>query len=127
MYKCDKIKEKRVINMKDWIRTNEYQWIKKIDDDRYEIVHVELYDDEYIVQEMFINIKDLKQDEIDEMIDGYFDSVDAIKIFRNDWKQALAELYPNICPINNEFDLRFEDEEELGGHLKDNYQINFEG
>lgn len=111
----------------DWIHTGELQFINSHNENDFTVIQVTTYDDEYVLQEIYIDLNEYSTDELNGYLDDYFPSLEQLKNKHGeDWRQKVAEIIAIQIEIDNEFDLRFSNEEKLYAHLYDEYKIKLD-
>ena len=77
----------------EWIKTDDWQFVKKVDEDNFIVLDVKgAPTGGYRLEEIDVNIKDY-ENELEDVINGYYDSVDIVKeTYGDDWKQIIAEI-----------------------------------
>lgn len=78
-----------------WMQKDVNLWIANITEDIYRVVFIQWYSEtgSFHLKDEQINLASMTEDEIESVIQGYFESVYELKRKRTDWKQVIAELY----------------------------------
>lgn len=110
-----------------WINTDETQWVKKVSDNRFEVVDVVTYiEDGYYVKHIDVDINLLTDKEIQSGLIGFYPSLENVKeIYGDDWMQIVAECIAENETIDNQSAF-FEQKSELQKHLNEQYGIQFQ-
>jgi hypothetical protein len=106
-----------------WIRTDDLQFVKKNDDDNYEVIETTTLhhnSTKYVVQHLVIDINEY---DLENEISSYYDSVQQVKdIYKEDWKQIVAECIAEQSSMDND-DFSCTTKEELLVYFKTKYDI----
>ena len=82
------------MDMNEWIRTDDYQWCRKIDSVHYDLIEVRLFSpDNYVVVTGEIDLYDYIEDDVLDIVQGYgYESFDEInKQYGDDAGQIICE------------------------------------
>lgn len=122
------IKDLEVQPLENWFQTDELQWVKKIDENNFTVLEVTTFEltlhKNYTLQVVDVDISALTDDELNEEIDGYYNSLEQVKeSYPDDWKQIVAEIIAENTEVNLENDKSFDTEELLLKYLKVEFGI----
>ena len=114
--------------LENWFQTDELQWVKKIDENNFTVLEVTMFEltlhKNYTLQVVDVDISALTDDELNEEIDGYYNSLEQVKeSYPDDWKQIVAEIIAENTEVNLENDKSFDTEELLLKYLKVEFGI----
>lgn len=116
--------------MKEWIKSDDNQWIYQISDNVFKLIELResVVKDMWVIGTAVIDISDYTEEELQDELSGYYDSLDDVKSLYpdcNDQRQIAAE-----CIFENMFlDLdvwHFSSYEEADNFLKD-FIENYKG
>lgn len=102
--------------MKEWIRTDDNQWVYQISDNVFKLMEIResIVDNKFLLVSTFVDISDYSEEELQVELSGYYDSLDELKEKYpdiNDQKQIAAEcIFEQMW--NNLNSSYFESEEE---------------
>lgn len=110
--------------MQIWMKTDNNQWVKKLDEDNYVVIEVSIYEEDYYVHEVTVGLSELDEKDLREAISGFYDSLEQLKTeCQKDWKQVVAEIIAENEVANTDTDESFCTLEEVSVHLKQQYGI----
>lgn len=109
--------------MNEWIKTDDYQYVKKIDDGIYkiaEVIGVNWIEEEkpWGISYTTIDLEDWSKDEIIDHINGYgYENIEKVKkLYGDDYEQIIAEC---IAECNHDsIGLSFTSEDEALEHIE---------
>lgn len=112
----------------DYIKTDDLQWVKSISEDEYEVIEVSKHnihnDTCFFVQQVNVNIKEYPVKELEELIYGYYPSLEYVKNHCGDmWKQIVAEIIAENESLDINDAATFYEEQELAEHLLKTFGI----
>lgn len=105
-----------------WERTDELQFVKKINDDEFEVIEtINVAGEFYVVDELWIDLNDYN---LEEEIKGYYDSLEELKAFySNNWRKIVAEIIAeNNASLSD--GTKFDSVSDVCSHLWYEYQID---
>ncbi|QST02216.1 hypothetical protein IMZ31_22445 (plasmid) [Pontibacillus sp. ALD_SL1] len=108
--------------MSEWIKQEENEWLKQVGEHRYTVVGVTLYEDEYRVHEVLVDLEGFTEETLVDEMNEHGLTPDFPK-GSSDWKQLAALSIAEQTPFDREYDEAFQEEEEVELHLKDTYGI----
>lgn len=108
---------------KTWIKTDDLQFLSKVDEENFNVINVQEWDDEegkYLGLLTEVNLNDYSEEEIDKVVQtfGYKNMDDLEKYCRNDANQILAECISELYYFENDADI-YEDMDDVNKWLKD--------
>ena len=107
--------------MNTWKQTDETQWVKKIDENNFEVLDGLMFQGKMFLNLVTVNIQDYSISEIEEEVSSYYNSFEEVKaVYADDWKQIVAE----IIAENDGIDLEHEIKHPVS-YLLENYGIRW--
>lgn len=103
-----------------WEQTDEFQFVKKIDDNEFKVIETVSFPDGHFEYGVFyFDFSDYNKEELSKQVRGYYDSLEEVQeIYGSDWKQIVAEiLAENESGDSGTTDNVFSSEEELKKNL----------
>lgn len=107
----------------EWLKMGDYEYIRKINEEKFFVVFAIKEEEEFVLQEMFVDFEDFTEEEINDYLDDYFPSLSQMKRDFNNWKQEVAMIMAFQKEPNYKIDLCFDNEKELSNFLEKRYRI----
>ena len=108
-----------------WVQTDELQYVKKIDQNKYNIIEcVYFQDGSYTYGVNHIDLEEYTDDDLNEEVQGYYESLkEVVNEYGDDWRQVVSEIIAeNECNL----DYGFKNIHELARDLKNRFGIEVE-
>lgn len=109
----------------EFFRTDELQFVAQESQNEFTVLETTYFPDNkrYVLQEVSVDIDAYTEQKLEEIVDGYYDSLAQVKEEYSDaWKQIVAEIVAEQQQIF-EWDKVFDSRKELFEHLKKEYGI----
>ena len=105
-----------------WIKTDELQFVEKINQNEYEIIEcVSFPDGSYTYGVNYIDLEKYTDDELNTEVQGYYGELEeVINEYGDSWRQVVAEI---IAENSDNLDNRLDNIHELADDLKINFGI----
>lgn len=90
--------EKPKANVDGWLKTDEKQFVKKLDDSKFMIYDEIAYGDDNEYTDVFygeVDIADYSDEELNKLVRGYYKDINEVKEIyshEDEWKQVVAEI-----------------------------------
>jgi hypothetical protein len=111
-------------NMREWVQTDELQWVMRISEDTFQVIEVTILADQHcLVTDMEVDLSLFTDDDLEKQVSGYYDNLSHLKeVCGADWKQIVAEI---VAEQNTEDRINFKNTEAVRIHLRKKYRHLF--
>lgn len=110
-----------------WEQTDEFQFVKRISENRFEVLETVLVGEGYELWHIDIDLNIYNEDDLEKEVRGYYSSFSEVKeIYKDDWKQIVAEIIAENDASSSSGGEYLKNVEELKKRLQEEYEIELQ-